>query len=1127
MDRPFYSIFTFEYLKICCLRISVAMTCATLYIGCGVDANEKLFKIRKGSDIGIDFQNTIVTNDSLNALTFEYIYNGSGVGVGDFNLDGLPDLFFGGNQTSSRLYLNLGGFQFNDVTASAGITTSSWVTGVSVVDINNDGLPDVYLSVGGMTTAENRRNLLFLHQGLVNGIPTFKEFAVNFGLADDGYGTMAAFFDYDLDGDLDVYIVNNWLEKFNRNNLRPKRVSGEAESTDRLYRNNGDDTFTDVSQSAGILIEGYGLGVVICDINQDFWPDVYVSNDFMSNDLLWINQGDGTFTNQIGDYLKHQSHNGMGVDIADFNNDGLMDIAVVDMLPPDHLRQKMMTPGQNYDHFHMSLDLDYQPQYMRNTLQVNRGKMLDGNMLFSETAFMSGVAQTDWSWAPLFADFDNDGWKDLFIANGYRKDVTDLDFIFFHMEGSPFGTDEVRRQKYNDGYSQLAEVKLNNVMFQNSRSLKFEDRTKAWGFDIPTFSNGAVYVDLDNDGDLDLITNNIDQDVLIYENLSNKVNPENHFIKLSNAEPGTLQQKIWLYAKGEIQHIENTPYRGFQSTVDHTLHFGVGAHTRIDSIIVIWPDSTAAVYKDIAVDTLIKFSKKDARPYSFPATVQSPIQFVKKNAVDFKHQERSASDIKTTRTLLHELTRYGPCLATGDVNGDGLDDFLVGGEGGDPTQLFTQNDDGTFDATLFPTLPDEEVGAALFFDADGDGDLDLYLAKSSSFSQIAAKLHVLYQNDGKGNFTKSTDALPAIATSASCVEAADFNGDGMVDLFIGGRLEPGAYPTAPRSYVLKNTGGKFIDVTAQVNTALLNPGMVSSAVWADIDNDKLVDLIITGEWMPIQIFKNTGSAFIEVTEAFGLQNTNGWWNCVQVADLNNDGYLDLVAGNAGNNSYFKSSLNHPVQLISKDFDGNGSIDPLITYYNPIEKNRFVVHNRLVLIDQIPGMKRRFDTFGKFAETPFDKSFTKEELNGSTTHSVYTLSSMVLLNNQGKNFQLFDLPDIAQISTVNDILIDDLNHDGFPDIVAIGNMYAQETLFGRYDALLGTVLLGDGKMNWKSLPPHQSNFIVDGDTRNVQSINIGSEKALVITQNNGELLFYYVRVKGVGANLARVEQRLKR
>lgn len=1073
---------------------------------------EKRFSIREASDTGLDFSNTIVTNDTFNALTYEYIYNGGGVGVGDFNNDGLQDLFFAGNQVSSKLYLNKGDLKFEDVTLRVGIATKQWITGVSVVDINQDGRADIYLCVAGKSDPADRRNLLFINKGLKDGYPVFEESARAYGLDSEAYSTMAAFFDYDKDGDLDMYLLNNWLESFNRNNLRPKRVNGEAESTDQFFRNNGDNTFTEISHEAGILIEGYGLGVIVCDINEDSWPDVYVANDFMSNDLLWINQKDGTFKNQIGDYLKHQTHNGMGVDIADFNNDALADIMVVDMLPPGHVRQKMMTPGQNYDHFHMSIDLGYEPQYMRNTLQLNRGKMPDGRILFSEIAFMAGVAATDWSWAPLFADFDNDGFKDLFIANGYRKDVTNLDFIFFGMDNNPFGTTEAREKIWRDEFDKVPDVKLSNYLFRNSGSLVFEDKTKEWGVDFAGFANGAVYADFDNDGDLDIVTNNIDQPATLYENRSEKQVIRNHYLRLIGTDNNFLNEKIRVYAKGMQQYLERTPYRGFQSSVESYAHFGLGVATVVDSVIIQWTDGRLLKFTGVPADTTLIFSRRDAKsPDSVPDKEPQP-PFRQKYLLDYVHNEADVSDIKATRTLMHELSRYGPCLAKADVNGDGLDDIFVGD---DTSRLFIQQLDGQFIAKDFPSFGSgQKDGAAIFFDADGDGDQDLYIGKAAPFSMTSAKPHQLLLNDGLGNFSLAAEALPEISTSASCVEAADFDNDGDLDLFVGGRFKTSAYPLSPRSYLLRNDGGTFTDVTEQLSPLLVEPGMVSSAAWADINNDGKIDLMLAGEWQPVRVFRNDGKSFTEITEAVGLNGTNGWWNCVKAADLNKDGFIDLVVGNTGKNSFFSPTADHPVEIVAKDFDNNGSMDPLVTYYSPLDRERFIVHNRLVLIDQIPGIKKRFETFKDYATRPFENVFTDEELDGAYRGSAGKLESTVLINNEGKGFTVSDLPEIAQISTINDLLIDDVNHDGHADIVAIGNMYAQETLFGRYNASLGTILLGDGAFHWQEFAPRSSGFVVDSDARYLESLHTAKGPVYVITSNRDSIRFFAPPARGV-------------
>ena len=1088
-------------LRLLLYAFAVCSICA-----CKQDKRDTLFQVKGQQETGIDFRNNIAINDTFNALSFEYIYNGGGVGVGDFNQDGLEDLFFAGNQVSSELYLNKGNLTFEKVTAQAGLTTDRWITGVSVVDINADGLPDLYLSVGGKTSPELRKNLLFVHQGMKNGLPHFIEQAHSYGLDNDRYSTMSAFLDYDKDGDLDMYLVNNWLETFNRNNLRQRRMNGEAESTDCLYRNNGDNTFTDVSKEAGITIEGYGLGINVSDLNGDSWPDIYVSNDFLSSDLVWINQRDGTFKDLAGEYLKHQSHNGMGNDVADFNNDSKHDIVVVDMLPKGHKRQKLMTPGQNYDHFHMSLQMGYEPQYMRNTLQLNRGISENGTVHFSEIAFQSGIAQTDWSWAPLFADFDNDGLKDLFIANGYRKDVTNLDFVFFGLlNESPFGTKEARKRIVKEEFDKIDDVKLPNNVFRNTGTLRFEDKTKEWGTELPTFSNGAAYADFDNDGDLDLITNNIDQEVILYENGLNPKSNASHYLKVAFAG-NELNQKVFVYTKGRCQFSEASPYRGFQSTVTKLIHFGLGENTRIDSISVVWSDNSSETLYSVAADTLLTFQKSNARKKSIEKSLQHPLHFTAVSPAKYKHTENSPSDIKITRTLLHELTRMGPCLAKGDVNGDGLDDFFVGGEEGTASSIFIQEKNGSFISRPLTHNTDREDGSAIFFDADNDRDLDLYTGSACSSSTKNASDHILYLNDGKGGFTKSSN-LPVINSPTLSVVAADFDSDGDNDLFVGGHIKPGHYPYSSRSFLLRNDKGTFTDVTKSFNAVLANPGLVTAALWADINRDKKPDLIVAGEWMQVRVFINEGNKFNEQTDKYGLAETHGWWNCLEAADLNEDGWVDIIAGNTGKNSFFDPSGKNPVKITAKDFDKNESIDPIITYHNPVEAERFIVHNRLVLIDQIPSIKRRFETFSQFATTPFDKSFTKEELVDSYEANATVLASTLLINKKGISFEVRDLPEIAQISTINDLLVDDFNNDGHLDLIGIGNNYAQETLFGRYDASLGVVLLGDGKLNWDVYDNVKANFIVSGDARNIAKVNSAEGNLLVIINNDSDAQFF--------------------
>ena len=1089
------------------IRILLILAIAPLLFQCSSKNEERLFSIRGESETGIDFRNSIVSNDTFNALSFEYIYNGSGVGVGDFNNDGLEDVFFGGNQVSAELYLNKGNLKFEKVTAASGVHTNRWITGVSVIDINDDGWQDIYLSVGGKTDPANRRNVLFINKGLKNGVPVFEDQAREFGLDDPSYSTMAAFFDYDKDGDMDMYLVNNWLEQFNRNNIRPKRIKGEAESTDKLFRNNGDNTFTDVSSTAGILIEGYGLGVSISDINQDSWPDIYVSNDFLSNDLLWINNGDGTFTNRIGDYLKHQTHNGMGVDIADFNNDALGDIAVVDMLPPGHERQKLMTPGQNHDHFHLSIGMNYEPQYMRNTLQLNRGKGSNGNVVFSEIAFLSGVAQTDWSWAPLFADFDNDGWKDLFIANGYRKDVTHLDFIFFGFKNvTPFGTNETRKTITDNEFKKIKDVKLPNCFFRNTGNLRFEDKSASWCESVPTFTNGTAYADFDNDGDLDLITNNIDQEALLYENSASE--RHTNWLKLRSKE-NAMNEKIFVYTKEKLQLQEATPYRGFQSTVSKIVHFGLGTAETADSVIIQWPNGTASKFYDVKANTLLEYSNEGALPYRLPPP-KSAMQKFQAEASPFpRHVETSPSDIKVTRTLMHELGRFGPCYAKGDVNHDGLHDFYFGREAGQEALVYIQKKDGSFVTKKLPLPADSEDGAAIFFDADGDGDDDLYVASACSSGFTEAGLHRLLFNDGVGNFILQEDALPQITTSSLSVSASDVDNDGDIDLFVGGHLRAHHYPEAANSIILINEGGRFRDATAEVFRDESPDGLVTSSLWIDINNDKMKDLIIAGEWMPITVYINDNGKLSDQTVEWGLADSHGWWNTLASIDADGDGYDDIVAGNTGNNSFFRPTIEHPLILAAADFDKNGSVDPILTYVNPVEKKRFIVHNRLVLIDQVPGLKRRMATFTQYATTPFEEVLTAEERSSALMLRANTLSSVVLRNNGGKQFTTHALPEIAQFSTINEIVVDDLNGDGINDLILAGNNYDQETLFGRYDASVGTVLLGDGRGGWITATHEESGLTADGDVRHAVSFNSAAGKKILVLRNNESALMFRV------------------
>lgn len=1074
---------------------------------------------------GIDFSNDLITNDTFNAILFEYIYNGGGVAASDVNNDGLIDLFFTGNQVSSKLYLNRGNLKFEDVTLPAGVSTDRWCTGVAIADVNDDGKQDIYISVAGFEVPEERmENLLFINQGWDdNGIPTFKEAAKAYGVNDAGYSTQAAFFDYDLDGDLDMYLLTNAMERFNRNNLRPKRVEGEAASTDRLYRNNGDATFTNVSTEAGITIEGYGLGVQVTDLNFDGYPDVYTANDFQSNDLVWINQGDGTFTNQAGQYLKHQTHNGMGVDIADFNNDALPDIAVLDMLPEDNYRQKMMIPYVNPDKFQMKKDLGYQDQYMRNTLQMHQGFTEEGTPKFSEIGNLAGIAATDWSWSVLFADFDNDGWKDAYITNGYRKDVTNLDFINYSSFNQMFGTAEAKRDKAISELAKTPDVEVSNYMFHNKgENLRFENVADAWGIGGASFSNGAAYTDLDNDGDLDLVVNNIDAKAFVFENKMDQQRAGHHYlqIELREDQPNVhrYNTKVFLHTNQGVQYQEFSPYRGYKSTVDEVLHFGLGEVTQIDSIVVRWPDQRTSVLTNITPDQRLQIHYENANKTPVPplplATKQAAFKQANQDlGIAYQHADNSHSELESNRTLLHDYSKTGPAIASGDINGDGFEDFFVGGNHHQAGAFFIQNNRGEFTSYPMPHDSSYQDVAALLFDADGDKDLDLYVVSGGTYAGANSPVYQdrLYQNDGRGEFLPLKNALPEMKTSGACVTAADYDQDGDLDLFVGGRIVPDQYPIAPRSYLLRNEGGRFTDATPE---DLQELGLVTDARWTDINSDQQMDLVIVGEWMPITFFENRNGQLekINITIDGQSQKTNGWWMHVNAADLDGDGDTDYLVGNLGLNSKLKASEREPVRLYAKDFDDNGQIDPLFSCY--IQGEEYLMHERDLLIRQIPGIKRRFPDYGTYAESTVKETLSEKDLKGAIVKNCYLLASIILENTGNRQFRMHELPSESQLSPVMGSVCLDMDQNGTLDMLTAGNLQATETTqIGWYDSSYGNVLLQNEPMQFQSTNPLNHNLQADGDVRRIQTVQLANGQTLILFGvYGGKLKAYSVKQK---------------
>jgi len=1095
------------------------------FLGCK-HKPETLFELLPADETGIDFVNTIEETDSFNILTYEYIYNGGGVGVADFNNDGKQDIFFTGNQVGNKLYINEGDFKFKDITEEANVNVQGrWNSGVAIVDINNDGWKDIYICATMKTDSLDRRNMLFINNGLnENGLPTFSEKAADYNLDDMGFSVNAAFFDYDRDGDLDVYILTNEKLTNYPTNYRPKIVDGSSPNNDRLYRNNGDGTFLNVSNETGITIEGFGLGLAISDFNKDGWPDIYVSNDYLSNDILYINQKDGTFKNRISDYIGHQSQFSMGNDAADINNDGMPEIITLDMLPEISSRKKTTIGNKTYQNYINNKEFGYEFQYVRNMLHLNNG--LDKEIKFSEVGQLSGVYQTEWSWSPLFADFDNDGNKDLFITNGFPRDITDKDFALFRAD-----KENIAGARYL--LDSIPIVKISNYAYKNDGDLMFRDVTKSWGLDNPSFSNGAAFADFDNDGDLDYVVNNINEVALVYRNTLDPlaIKPDkakSNFLRVNLTGSGSnnlgIGSKVTLYYdNGKMQYNEQSIYRGFLSTVESISHFGVGASARIDSVLVEWPDGRVQTVKNVGANQVLLIDYKSSiinRSVLHTAESRSVLfkEVSKETGVLFKHAEADKIDFNLQRTMPHKFSQSGPGICVGDINNDGLEDLIVGGSSNYRFVSFLQKADGTFtqmkdkSSTAIDGKDEskrEEDEGLLLFDADNDSDLDLYIVSGSlEDTDIAVFQDRLFKNDGKGNFTLDRAALPEITASGSCVRATDFDADGDLDLFVGGRVVPASYPLAAKSYILRNTGGTFIDATNDLCPELRATGMVTDAIWSDFDTDGKVDLILVGEFMPFTFFKNEGGKFSKLPST-GIEQFVGWWNSISSGDFDKDGDIDYIGGNLGLNNNYQVSEKYPISVYAKDFDGNGSIDPILACYmresmTSDVKKLFPVHFWDEINSQSTKFRRSYSSYKKYGEATLETLFTKVDLEGALILTANHMASSYVENRGAGKFQLRVLPTSVQFGPVNGMVSKDVNGDGNLDVVMIGNDYGNEVFAGRYDGFTGMVLEGDGKGFFKDIGSAKSGFYVSGDAKALANIITKNGQLLIATQNKDSL-----------------------
>ena len=1060
-----------------CYLFSFFLFCS---LGCSQQPKE-VFKLLPLEQTNISFNNEIPESDSLNIIINNYIYNGAGVGIADFNKDSLPDVFFAGNLVDNQLYINRGNLKFEDISQSAGIAgTGKWVSGVNVLDINNDGWQDIYLTCTFHKDSTLRENLLYINQGENEaGAITFKEMAKEYGLADNRYTTHSIFLDYDKDGDLDLFLLNNKLDIPKTMGLSRKVRDGSSPSTDKLYRNNGDQTFTDVSAEAGITYHGFGLGIAVFDVNEDGYPDIYVSNDFVSNDIFWINQKDGTFKNEINDYLDHQSFSSMGNNVGDLNNDGLPEIVTLDMLPEEDTRMKMMFGGANHYYYDIMVKKNYEIQYPRNTIQLNQG-----NGHFGDISMLLDIDATDWSWSPMISDFDNNGKNDLFITNGFPRDISDLDFSDFHSGMNVLMSANERL------LSKIPIVKIDNHLYLQKENFQFEKTHRGASFSRPSFSNGAALSDLDRDGDMDLVVNNINDAAFIYENTTagNPANTTANYVQISvegdEKNRGAIGAKVKVYA-AETVFIKDVQFnRGYCSTSENLLHFGLGAIETIDSAIIIWPDGTQSSYPNLPLNTHHTFVDKNASKQQVVAQPRKPVLFqqIQNELTATAHTFTKFYDFNVQPHIQKISSEEGPALVIADMNNDGLDDCVMDVGEKKPLQIFYQQAGGGFLSEKIGTIDSlGEKTSLLVVDLNGDNYKDIYLAKGALpfMNQPEKQWDEIYLNQQGTGFVKDTSFLGVNSVSSSVV-AADFDKDGDLDLFVGSRVSAGNWPITPSSKLYLNENGQMVNATTTFSEDLEKVGMVTSAIWSDVDNDSWVDLVVVGKWMAPTIFKNREGKQLEKIALNGFAQLNGLWNSIVAADLDQDGYVDYVLGNQGINNKYRLDAQHPLKLYAKDFDKNGSIDPILSHY--IEDAYKPYALRKPLLKQLKSLSKDYTNFAVYSTTTTDELLEKLDTEAMFTFEVNTLHHLILWNQAGTSFDIDTLPLETQVSVGNGILLEDINGDRQVDILFTGNDFATEVFNGINDAGTGMVILNKGNRDWTRLTPTESNFYNDGNTR---------------------------------------------